>query len=101
MAKKCMIRRQKRRTKLSKQFKDVRAALRKIMQDPEASWEEKEQAQKKLQQLPRDSAYCRTRHICRITGRSKGVYRKFKISRIKLRELAMFGFLPGIRKASW
>lgn len=82
-------------------YADRRHALRKRSVDPKLSMEERMQARAELAQLPRDSSPTRHRNICALTGRSRGNYRKFKISRIKLRELALQGKIPGMRKASW
>ena len=67
----------------------------------QSSDDEREDAQRKLQKLPRDSAPCRQRNRCALTGRSRGVYRKFGLGRTKLREATMRGDVPGLRKASW
>ena len=101
MAKTSMLEREKRRTALVNKNFTKRSALRDILNDPEAGFEEKMSAQRKLQALPRDSAPTRQRNRCRITGRSKGVYRKFGLCRNKLREAAMRGDVPGLTKASW
>ena len=71
------------------------------MKDPEASYEDKMEAQVKMQKLPRDSSPSRQRNRCSITGRPHGYYRKFGLSRIKLREAMMRGDVPGLTKASW
>lgn len=101
MAKISMVQREKKRTKLVAKYAEKRAALRSILNDQEASFEDKMEAQKKLQKLPRDSAKVRQRNRCRMTGRPHGYYRKFGLSRIKLREAAMRGDVPGLVKASW
>lgn len=101
MAKRCMIEKEKRRTKLTLRYKKRRAELRDIIRDQNNTLEEKMAAQKKMQNLPRDSNRTRQRNRCQITGRSRGVYRKFRLSRHKLREFAMEGIIPGIRIASW
>jgi small subunit ribosomal protein S14 len=82
-------------------FKAKRAALLEIIQDSRASDEAKEEARRKLQQLPRDASPVRIRNRCALTGRPRGVYRKFGLGRNKLRELALRGEVPGIIKASW
>lgn len=101
MSKHCMQRRESERKRLSKKYKKKRDALRVIVRSLNVSLEEKEQAQKGLQTLPRDSAPCRHRRRCRITGRAHGVYRKFDMCRNMIREFAMKGMIPGLHKASW
>lgn len=101
MAKRCMIEKEKRRATMIKRYKKRRAELREVIRSLDASLEEKVIAQKKMQELPRDSNRCRRRSRCLITGRSRGVYRRFGLSRHKLREFAMEGLIPGLRKASW
>ena len=94
------LRDQKRRKTVEK-FKTRRAALLEIIYDVRASDEAKEEARLKLQKLPRDSSPVRLRNRCALTGRPRGVYRKFGLGRNKLREFAMRGEIPGIVKASW
>ena len=94
------LRDQKRRTTVEK-FKTRRAQLLEILQDSRASDDAKEQARAKLQKLPRDASPVRLRNRCALTGRPRGVYRKFGLARNKLRELALKGEVPGIIKASW
>jgi small subunit ribosomal protein S14 len=94
------LRDQKRRQTVEK-FKAKRAALMEILQDPRASDEAREEARLKLQKLPRDASPVRLRNRCAMTGRPRGVYRKFGLGRNKLRELALRGEVPGIIKASW
>ncbi|GAA0837804.1 MULTISPECIES: 30S ribosomal protein S14 [Marinomonas] len=101
MAKISMIQREAKRTKLVAKFAEKRAALKAIISDVNASDDEKWEATLKLQALPRDSSSSRQRNRCQITGRPHGVYRKFGLSRIKLREAAMRGDVPGLKKASW
>ncbi len=101
MAKKSMIAREKKRTKLVKQLAGKRAALKKTISSEEVGFEEKMEAVTALQKLPRDSSPARQRNRCRITGRPHGYYRKFGLSRNKLREAAMRGDVPGLVKASW
>ena len=101
MAKVSMIQREAKRTKLVAKFAEKRAALKAIISDVNASDDEKWDASLKLQALPRDSSSSRQRNRCQITGRPHGVYRKFGLSRIKLREAAMRGDVPGLKKASW
>jgi small subunit ribosomal protein S14 len=101
MAKTNMIEREKRRAKVAKKYAARRAALKETIRDPKTSVEDRQAAQAKLQTLPRDANPIRKRNRCAITGRSRGVYRKFGLSRTKLREAAMRGEIPGLSKASW
>lgn len=101
MAKVSMIQREAKRTELVAKFAEKRAALKAIISDVNASDDEKWEAMLKLQALPRDSSSSRQRNRCQITGRPHGVYRRFGLSRIKLREAAMRGDVPGLKKASW
>lgn len=101
MAKVSMINREKRRTKLVKKYAERRLELKAVISDPEVGFEEKQQAIFALQKLPRDSSPVRQRNRCEITGRPRGFYRKFGLSRNKLREATMRGDVPGLRKASW
>ena len=101
MAKTSMINREHKRTKLVAKFANKRAALKAKLKDPTLSDEEYDQAYKQFHSLPRDSSSARQRKRCRVTGRPHGVYRKFGLSRQKLREAAMRGDVPGLVKASW
>ncbi|GAA5218807.1 30S ribosomal protein S14 [Corallincola platygyrae] len=101
MAKSSMKAREAKRAKLVAQYAEKRAALKAIIANPESSEEERWDASLKLQTLPRDSSSSRQRNRCRVTGRPHGYLRKFGMSRIKLREAAMRGEVPGLRKASW
>jgi len=101
MAKVSMINREKKRTKLVGKYVKKRAELKAIVADPEVGFEEKQQAMFALQKLPRDSSPVRQRNRCQVTGRPRGFYRKFGLSRNKLREATMRGDVPGLRKASW
>jgi small subunit ribosomal protein S14 len=94
------LRNQKRRQTVEK-FKAKRTALFEIINDSRASDEAKEEARLKLQKLPRDASPVRIRNRCALTGRPRGVYRKFGLGRNKLRDLALKGEVPGIIKASW
>ena len=94
------LRNEKRRQTVEK-FKAKRAALFEIIYDSRASDEAKEEARQKLQKLPRDASPVRIRNRCALTGRPRGVYRKFGLARNKLRDLALKGEVPGIIKASW
>lgn len=101
MAKVSMVEREKKRTRTVAKFAVKRAALKAAIADPLLSDDERWEAQLKLQQLPRDASPSRQRNRCRQTGRPHGVYRKFGLCRIKLREAAMRGDVPGLVKASW
>jgi len=96
-----MIMREKKRAKLVAKYAAKRAALKAILSDTNASDDEKWEAQIALQKLPRDASPVRQQRRCQITGRPHGVYRKFGLSRNKLREAAMRGDVPGLVKASW
>jgi len=96
-----MVQRELKRSKLVTRYAQKRTELKAIISDPEAAFDEKMAAVDKLQKLPRDSASVRQHNRCRITGRPHGFYRKFGLSRIKLREAAMRGDVPGLVKASW
>jgi small subunit ribosomal protein S14 len=101
MAKKSAIERNKKRTRLAKKFAAKREALKAQAKDQSFSPEERFNARIKLAQLPRNSAPVRIRLRCRLSGRPRGNYRKFQISRIALRELALAGEIPGMVKSSW
>ncbi len=101
MAKKSMIAREHKRTRLVKKHVEKRAQYKAVLLDQEAGFDEKMEAQRQLQTLPRDSSRSRGRNRCRITGRPHGVFRKFGLCRNKLREAAMRGDIPGLVKASW
>ena len=101
MAKKSMIAREHKRTKMVAKFAQKRAELKAIINGVDASDEEKWDALIALQKLPRDASPVRQRRRCQITGRPHGVYRKFGLCRNKLREAAMRGDVPGLVKASW
>jgi len=101
MAKTNMIERDKRRTQTVKKYAVLRARLKETIRTPKSSPEERSAAQAKLQALPRDASPSRQRKRCAITGRSRGVYRKFGLGRTKIREVAARGEIPGLAKASW
>jgi small subunit ribosomal protein S14 len=101
MAKKSMIERELKRTKLVKQHAKKRTALKAIIRNIHSSEDERAVAQAKMNAMPRDSSPSRRRNRCAITGRPHGVYRKFGLGRNKLREAAMKGEIPGLTKASW
>ncbi|HKJ18533.1 MAG TPA: 30S ribosomal protein S14 [Xanthomonadales bacterium] len=101
MAKVSMINREKRRTKLVKKYAAKRAQLKAIVSSPDSSFDERQEAMFELQKLPRDSSPARQRNRCALSGRPRGYYRKFGLSRNKLREAAMRGDVPGLKKSSW
>ena len=101
MAKVSMAEREKKRARTVAKFAEKRAALKAAIANPSLSDDERWEAQLKLQKLPRDASPSRQRNRCRQTGRPHGVYRKFGLCRIKLREAAMRGDVPGLVKASW
>jgi small subunit ribosomal protein S14 len=101
MAKTSMIEREKRREALAKRYAAKRAQLKETIRSPKSTDAEREEALAKLQALPRDASPSRQRKRCAITGRPRGVYRKFGLGRTKLREATMRGDVPGLRKASW
>lgn len=101
MAKKSLIAREVKRANLIKKYDAKRKALKELIRSPNTSFEEKENAQIQLQKLPRDSSPSRLRNRCNLTGRPHGYYRKFGLSRNKLREATMRGDVPGLSKASW
>ena len=101
MAKKSMLMRQHHREQAVKRYAAKRAELKELIRNPRSSEDVKLEAQKKLQNLPRDANPVRLRNRCALTGRPHGYYRKFGLSRTKLRETTMRGEIPGVRKASW
>ena len=101
MAKVSMVERERKRIKTVAKYANKRAELKAKIKDMSLSPEERMEAQIKLQKLPRNASPCRVQRRCRITGRPHAVYRKFGLCRNKLRETAMRGEVPGLRKASW
>ncbi len=101
MAKTSSIERNKKRELLTKRYKKRRDALKAIIKSVDSTPEARFEAVLKLAKLPRNSSAVRIHNRCELTGRSRGVYRKFKLSRIKLRELANEGEIPGMVKSSW
>ena len=101
MAKTSSIQRNLKRIRLSKKFSKKREDLKKIIKNRKLPLTERFEAQLKLAKIPRNSAKTRIRNRCEITGRPRGVYRKLKISRIALRDLASSGQIPGMTKSSW
>lgn len=101
MAKRNMIERESKRAALVAKLEKKRAALRATISSTTASDEDKQAAVVTLQKMPRDSSYTRQRNRCKLTGRTRGVYKKFGLTRHKVREAAMRGEIPGLKKASW
>ncbi len=101
MAKLSQVLRDQRRMKLIAKHAAKRAELRKRLNDPNVSMEEKFEIQQAFAKLPRNSCPTRLKRRCAVTGRPRGFYRKFGISRIAFREMALRGQLPGVRKSSW
>ena len=101
MAKTSMVMREKHRAKVVKKYAARRAEVKELIRSPKTSHEDRQAAQAKLQAMPRDASPTRHRNRCAITGRSRGVYRKFGLSRVKIREVANRGEIPGLVKASW
>jgi small subunit ribosomal protein S14 len=101
MAKVSMIARENKRIKMVQKFAKKREELKKVISDMNVSDEERYEARLKLQKLPRDASPVRLQRRCQITGRPHAVYRRFGLSRNKLRELAMNGDVPGLVKSSW
>ena len=101
MAKTSSIQKNLKRIKMEKKFREKRKKLKAIVNNKKLPLEERFQAQLKLSKLPKNSSKTRVRNRCEITGRPHGVYRKLRISRIALRELASSGKIPGMTKSSW
>ena len=101
MAKLSSIQKNLNRKELVEKFKNRRYQLKKKVMRKDLTMEERLKIQNQLNELPRNSSHIRIRNRCRLTGRTRGVYRKFGLSRIKLRELSMSGSLPGVVKSSW
>jgi small subunit ribosomal protein S14 len=101
MAKTSVINRNEKRRLTVKKYAKRRAELLAIMRNVKVSDEERLVARRRLEELPRDSSATRIRNRCRLTGRPRGVFRKFGLGRNKLREIAMRGEIPGVVKASW
>jgi small subunit ribosomal protein S14 len=96
-----MVNREVKRAKLVKKYAAKRAELKRAVTDPKLSFDDRMAAQQQLQKMPRDASPVRQRNRCVLTGRPRGVYRKFGLARTKLREATMRGDVPGLRKASW
>ena len=101
MAKQSSIQKNLNRRNIVNKYNEKRQSLKKQIMKKDLSIEERFKIQSKLNELPRDSSKIRVRNRCKLTGRTRGVYRKFGLSRIKIRELSMSGALPGVVKSSW
>ena len=101
MAKKAKVIKNMQRQEMVKRYSDRRFKLKTIIKDPNTSYVEKRLAYQKLEKMPRDANPIRVRNRCNLTGRPRGVYRRFGLSRISLREMANHGLIPGVTKASW
>ena len=101
MAKKALINRELKRQALAKKYAAKRKAIFTVLNDATVSDEEKFEARLKFQAIPRNAAPIRQRRRCALTGRPRGTFRKFGLGRIKIREIAMRGEIPGVIKASW
>lgn len=101
MARVSLIERERKRERLHRRFAKKRQALKATLSDPASAPEDRWAAQRKLQDLPRNSSPVRLRNRCNVTGRARGYYRKFGLARNKLREAAMSGEIPGLVKSSW
>ncbi|MDR1276459.1 MAG: 30S ribosomal protein S14 [Candidatus Accumulibacter sp.] len=101
MAKLALINRNEKRRKMVEKYAAKRAAIQAVINDAKLSDEERFEARLKLQALPRNSSPVRLRNRCKLTGRPRGVYRKFGLGRSKLRDFVMRGEVPGMTKASW
>lgn len=101
MAKKSLINREIKREAMAKKYAAKREAIFAVIEDSNASAEEKFEARLKLQSIPRNAMPTRQRRRCALTGRPRGTFRKFGLARTKIREIAMRGEIPGVIKASW
>ena len=101
MAKQSSIEKNERRARMNKKFRSKRTALKEIVMDKTKTFEERFTATVSLAELPRNSAQCRYRKRCKITGRARGNYAKFQLSRIMFRSMASEGLIPGVTKSSW
>ena len=101
MAKLSVVNREARRRRLVEKYAARRTALKDIIRNPESTYDEREEAQRRLNALPRNSSPVRVQNRCRLTGRPHAYYRKFGLGRNKLREAVMNGDVPGLVKASW
>ncbi|MEM9293498.1 MAG: 30S ribosomal protein S14 [Acidobacteriota bacterium] len=101
MATTAKIAKNEERKRLVAQYREQRAELKSIIKNTEIPFEQRQEAMKALRKLPRDASPTRIRNRCAMTGRPRAYYRKFGLSRIALRDLALAGYLPGVTKSSW
>lgn len=101
MSKLCMKERDRKRKKMNDAKRNKRAELKAVIMNRDLPIEERFAATQKLAEMPRNSSRVRQRNRCELTGRPRGYYRKFRLCRVKLRELGSFGQIPGLVKASW
>jgi small subunit ribosomal protein S14 len=101
MAKQSKIARNQQRKKTVASHAARRAELKAVIRNPKSTWEERAAAQLKLQKMPRAASETRVRNRCSLTGRTRGYLRKFGLCRVKFREMALAGQIPGVVKASW
>lgn len=101
MAKTSMIQRNLKRTKLAAKWNDERKRLKAVIKSLDATPNERDQAMRKLQAMPRNASPTRIRNRCQVSGRPRGYVRRFGLSRIAFREMALEGKIPGVRKSSW
>ena len=101
MATKAKIAQNEKRRRKVEQYRERRMELKEIIRNTDLDWDERQGAMRALAKLPRDASPTRVRNRCNLTGRPRGYYRKFGLSRIALRDLALRGELPGVVKASW
>lgn len=101
MAKQSKIEHNERRKAMVDRYRERRAKLKAVIRDPNTPDEERFEAVRALDQLPRNSSRTRVRNRCRVTGRPRGFYRKFEISRVAMRDLGNTGQIAGLKKASW
>ena len=101
MAKESMVQRDLKRAKIVAKYAKKRAEIKEIIKNPETSFEDMMDDYVKLQKLPRNSSPSRQRNRCKLSGRPRGYYRKFGLSKTQFREAAMRGDIPGLKKASW
>ena len=101
MAKKSKVVKNIQRERMVERYSDKRQKLKAIVKDPKSTYTEKRLAYQKLEKMPRDANPIRLRNRCNLTGRPRGVYRRFCLCRISLREMVNNGLIPGVRKASW
>lgn len=101
MAKKSKLAKNAQRMRLVEKYRDLRKELKSVIQSPTATDDAKDEAWARLRALPRDANPIRVRHRCQFTGRPRGNYRKFGISRVMFRDMALRGEIPGVKKASW